>query len=53
MALDPRLLEILVCPACHASVQYKERRKVVVCDGCAKKYPVREHIPIMLVSEAS
>lgn len=53
MALDERLIDILVCPACRSSVQYKDRRKVIVCDGCGKKYPVREHIPVMLVEESS
>jgi uncharacterized protein len=52
MALDARLLEILVCPACRASLQHKERRRVLVCDGCGRHYPVRDGIPVMLVEEA-
>ncbi|MEX0592807.1 MAG: Trm112 family protein [Nitriliruptoraceae bacterium] len=51
MALDQRLIDILVCPACRAGVQYKDRRKVIVCDGCSRQYPVREHIPIMLLDD--
>lgn len=53
MALDERLLEILVCPACHASVEHKERRHVLVCTGCGLSYPVRDGIPVMLVDEAT
>lgn len=53
MALDERLLEILVCPECHGDVDYKERRKVIVCAGCGLQYPVRDGIPVMLVEEAT
>ncbi|GGI03922.1 Trm112 family protein [Egicoccus halophilus] len=53
MALDERLLDILVCPACQAGVEYKERRHVVVCTGCGLQYPEREGIPVMLVDEAT
>jgi uncharacterized protein len=52
MALDARLLEILVCPACRDALQHKERRRVLVCDGCGRQYPVRDGIPVMLVEEA-
>jgi uncharacterized protein YbaR (Trm112 family) len=50
--LDARLLRILVCPACRASLEYKERRKVLICTGCSTRYEVREGIPIMLPADA-
>ena len=53
MALDERLLEILVCPECHGEVEHKERRKAIVCTGCGLQYPVRDGIPVMLVEEAT
>jgi uncharacterized protein len=53
MALDERLLEILVCPSCHGSLEHKERRHVLVCTGCGLQYPVRDGIPVMLVDEAT
>lgn len=53
MALDERLLEILVCPDCHGEVVHKERRKVLVCAGCGLTFPVRDGIPVMLVEEAT
>ena len=53
MALDPELLEILVCPDCRSDVEYKERRQVIVCTGCGLQYPVRDGIPVMLVDEAT
>jgi hypothetical protein len=53
MALDQRLLEILRCPDCRAEVDYKDRRKVIVCTGCGLQYPVVDGIPVMLVEEAT
>jgi uncharacterized protein len=53
MALDERLLAILVCPECHEKVEHKERRHVLVCQGCGLTYPVRDGIPVMLVEEAT
>ena len=52
MQLDERLLDILVCPACRGDVEHKERRHLIVCHGCGRRYPVREGIPVMLVEEA-
>jgi len=49
--LDERLLRILVCPACRAGLEYKERRKVLICTECATRYEVRDGIPIMLAPE--
>ncbi len=53
MALDERLMEILVCPACRSSLDHKERRHVLVCAGCGLQFPVRDGIPVMLVDEAT
>lgn len=49
--LDERLLRILVCPACRAGLEYKERRKVLICTECATRYEVRDGIPVMLAPE--
>lgn len=51
--VDEDLLEILVCPDCHGDVEYKHRRKVIVCTECGLRYPVRDGIPVMLVEEAT
>lgn len=53
MGLDQQLLEILICPACHGDIEYKERRQVILCKACGLQYPVRDGIPVMLVEEAS
>jgi uncharacterized protein YbaR (Trm112 family) len=50
--LDDRLLRILVCPACRSALEYKDRRKVLICTECGIRYEVRDGIPIMLPPDA-
>jgi len=48
--IDPKLLEILACPACKTEV--KEQDDWLVCATCGRRYPIREGIPVMLIEEA-
>ena len=48
--IDPKLLEILACPACKTSVKLDGER--LVCTQCGRRYPIRDGIPVMLVEEA-
>jgi uncharacterized protein len=50
--LDPRLLEILVCPKCKGDLQYRDQPGELVCPACRLRYEVRDGIPIMLIDEA-
>ena len=50
MTVPKDLLEILACPVDHAPVREDGDR--LVCDGCGRRYPVRDGIPVMLVDEA-
>jgi len=50
--IDPRLLEILVCPRTKTSLIYDEARKELVSRAARLAYPIREGIPIMLEDEA-
>jgi uncharacterized protein YbaR (Trm112 family) len=50
--IDPRLLEILVCPRTKTSLIYDEVRKELVSRAARLAYPIREGIPIMLEDEA-
>jgi uncharacterized protein YbaR (Trm112 family) len=50
--IDPRLLEILVCPRTKTSLIYDETRKELVSRAARLAYPIREGIPIMLEDEA-
>ena len=52
MSLDPKLLEILVCPECHLRVQLLEDGSGLRCQQCRRVYPVVDDIPVMLVEEA-
>ncbi|MGC8833356.1 MAG: Trm112 family protein [Armatimonadota bacterium] len=49
-SIDPRLLEILACPACKSEVVLKGEK--LVCVECRRAYPIRDGIPIMLIEEA-
>ena len=53
MEIDPRLLEILVCPACRDSVAPLPGDARIACRGCGRTYPVRDGIPVMLIEEAA
>ena len=46
------LLEILVCPLCKKPVVPSPAQDSLKCTQCARVYPVRDGIPIMLVEEA-
>lgn len=54
MPLDPRLMEILACPACHSPLRSDETAAELVCTSstCGLAYPVRDDIPVLLVDEA-
>ena len=48
--IDPKLLEILACPACKTAVTAEG--EWLVCAQCGRRYPVRDGIPVMLIEEA-
>jgi uncharacterized protein YbaR (Trm112 family) len=50
--LDPRLLEILVCPLTKKALRYDREAQELVSAAAKLAYPVRDGIPIMLVEEA-
>lgn len=52
MAVDPALLEILVCPACKAPVKLVRNGAGLRCEKCHRVYPIKDDIPVMLVDEA-
>lgn len=49
---DPRLLEILVCPASRTRLRYDRAAQELICDASGLAYPVRDGVPIMLVEAA-
>jgi len=50
--VDPKLLEILVCPLTHVPLRYDPDKKELVSDQARLAYPVRDGIPVMLIDEA-
>jgi uncharacterized protein YbaR (Trm112 family) len=51
-AIDPRLLELLVCPLTKQVLRYDRTRQELVSEAAGLAYPIRDGIPIMLVEEA-
>ena len=50
--IDPKLLEILVCPLTKGPLRYDRDAQELVSDEAGLAYPIRDGIPIMLVDEA-
>ncbi|MCX8018220.1 MAG: Trm112 family protein [Rhodocyclaceae bacterium] len=50
--MDPRLLEILVCPLCKGPLDYRKAAAELVCHACRLAYPIKDDIPVMLEDEA-
>ena len=51
-SVDPRLLEILVCPLCKGKLVYLKQQSELVCRADRLGYPVKDGIPVMLEEEA-
>ncbi|WP_171177438.1 Trm112 family protein [Ruegeria sp. HKCCD8929] len=49
---DRRMLEALVCPQTHATLEYDAERQELVSRGAGLAFPIRNGIPVMLVDEA-
>jgi uncharacterized protein YbaR (Trm112 family) len=50
--IDPRLLEILVCPLTKTTLEYDAERQELISRAAKLAYPIRDGIPIMLPEEA-
>ena len=50
--VDPRLLEILVCPVTHGPLEYDRAKGELISRGARLAYPIRDGVPIMLPEEA-
>jgi uncharacterized protein YbaR (Trm112 family) len=50
--MNPKLLEILVCPVCKSTLAWKKSALELVCPACRIAYPIRDDIPVMLPEEA-
>jgi uncharacterized protein YbaR (Trm112 family) len=50
--VDPKLLEILVCPLTKTTLEYDAARQELISRAAKLAYPIRDGIPIMLPEEA-
>jgi uncharacterized protein YbaR (Trm112 family) len=50
--VDPRLLEILVCPVTHGPLEYDRDKGELISRAAKLAYPIRDGAPIMLPEEA-
>jgi uncharacterized protein YbaR (Trm112 family) len=51
-SVDPKLLDLLVCPLTKAPLRYDAAAQELISDKAALAYPIRDGIPILLVDEA-
>jgi len=51
-SMDPKLLEILVCPVTNKPLEYDSAAQELVSRGAKLAFPIRDGIPIMLPEEA-
>jgi uncharacterized protein YbaR (Trm112 family) len=50
--INEAVLRLLACPACHAGLAHPDA-ETVLCIGCGRRYPIRDGLPVLLVSAAS
>ena len=50
--VDPKLLEVLVCPQTRTTLRYDRERQELISDAARLAYPVRDGVPNMLIDEA-
>ncbi|MBU6449402.1 MAG: Trm112 family protein [Rhodospirillales bacterium] len=51
-ALDPRLLEMLICPVTRGTLRYDRVRNELISEKAGLAFPIRNGIPVMLAEEA-
>jgi len=52
VSVDPRLLEVLVCPVTRGRLEYDREAQELISAGAKLAYPIRDGVPIMLPEEA-
>ena len=50
--LDRRMLEALICPQTQGPLRYDAERQELISQMAQLAFPIRDGIPIMLISEA-
>ena len=52
VTVDPRLLEVLVCPVTRGRLTWNRETNELISKGAKLAYPIRDGVPIMLAEEA-
>lgn len=52
MALQPQLLELIVCPHCKQKLQEIEAGQFLLCSSCKARYPVHHGVPVLLMDRS-
>ena len=50
--LDPKLLEVLVCPQTRTALRYDREKQELVSAAARLAYPIRDGVPILIIDEA-
>lgn len=50
--MDPKLLDILVCPLCKGPLVYRKEAQELLCKADRAAFPIKDGIPVMLEEEA-
>ncbi len=50
--MDPKLLEILVCPVTKGPLRYDKQKQELISKSARLAYPIRDGVPVMLEDEA-
>lgn len=50
--IDPRLLEVLVCPLTKTNLRYDREKQELISEAAKLAFPIRDGVPIMLPDEA-
>ena len=50
--VDPKLLEILVCPVTKGPLTYDREAQELISEQAKRAFPIRDGIPVMLIEEA-
>jgi hypothetical protein len=50
--LDPRLLEVLVCPHSRQPLRYDRARQELISAAARLAYPIRDGVPVLIIEEA-
>jgi len=51
LSVDPKILNIIVCPQCRGDLTLET--ELLFCTACALEYPIRNGIPILLIDSAN